>query len=335
MLFQSHLWGIFMDRSERFYKIEQLLISHRVVPIDIFLKELEVSQATFKRDLEYLRDRMNMPIEWDRDARGYRYATNRPEGQPSSLPGLWFNASEVHALLTMQHLLANLGNGLLANHIAPLQTRLKALLSGAEHSVEEVEKRIKLIHAARRILPLQSFETIATATLRRKKLQITHLNRQSGQELERIISPQQILFYRDNWYVDAWCHLRKGIRSFAIDAIQNATIMDESSIDIPQNQLKEHFEKGYGIFSGEKVSWAKLMFTPERARWISMEQWHPEQRSGFNADGFYWLEVPYSDDRELLMDILKHGTEVKVLSPEALKSRIRNALEITLAQYQP
>jgi predicted DNA-binding transcriptional regulator YafY len=322
-----------MDRTERFYKIEQLLISQRVVPIDTFLDVLEVSSATFKRDLEYLRDRMNTPIEWDRDSRGYRYASNQPGGQPSTLPGLWFNASEVHALLTMQHLLANLGNGLLANHIAPLQTRLKALLSSADHSAEEVEKRIKLIHAARRVLPLQSFESIATATLRRKQLQITHFNRQSGQELERIISPQQILFYRDNWYVDAWCHLRKGIRSFAIDAIRKATLIDMPAVEMSQKKLKEYFEKGYGIFSGEKVTWAKLRFTPERARWVSAEQWHPEQRSGFDADGFYWLEVPYSDDRELLMDILKHGTEVKVLSPEALKTRVRKALASTLAQY--
>lgn len=322
-----------MDRTERFYKIEQLLISHRVVPIDTFLEELEVSPATFKRDLEYLRDRMNMPIEWDRDARGYRYASNQPGGQSSTLPGLWFNASEVHALLTMQHLLTNLGNGLLATHIAPLQTRLKALLGSADHSVEEVEKRIKLVHAARRTLPLQCFETIATATLRRKQLQIIHFNRQNGQELERIISPQQILFYRDNWYVDAWCHLRKGIRSFAIDAIRNATLIDVPAIEMSQNKLKEYFEKGYGIFSGQKVSWAMLRFTPERARWVSTEQWHPEQRSSFDADGFYWLEVPYSDDRELLMDILKHGTEVKVLSPVALKTRVRKALESSLAQY--
>ena len=125
-----------MDRTERFYKIEQLLISRRVVPISVFLEDLGVSPATFKRDLDYLRDRMNIPIEWDCKARGYRHATTNPNDQSSTLPGLWFTASEVHALLTMQHLLANLGNGLLSSHIAPLQTRLKALLGSADHSAE-------------------------------------------------------------------------------------------------------------------------------------------------------------------------------------------------------
>lgn len=323
-----------MNRTERFYKIEQLLISHRVVPISTFLEALGISPATFKRDLDYLRDRMNMPIQWDRNARGYRYATTHPNDKSSTLPGLWFSASEVYALLTMQHLLANLGNGLLSSHIEPLQTRLKALLGSADHSVEEVEKRIKLEHATRRTLPLQCFETIATATLQRKQLRITHFNRQNGQENTRIISPQQLLFYRDNWYVDAWCHLREGIRSFSIDAVRHAELLKASAIELSQHELKKYFNKGYGIFSGTKVAWAKLRFTPERARWVSTEQWHPEQKSRFDKDGYYCLKVPYSDDRELLMDILKHGTEVEVIAPVTLRANIQKLLESTLAQYK-
>ena len=323
-----------MDRTERFYKIQQLLTSRRVVPISSFLKTLEISQSTFKRDLDYLRNRMNMPIDWDPNAKGYRFATTNHNDNTSTLPGMWFNASEVHALLTMQHLLANLGNGLLSNHIAPLQTRLKALLGSADHSVEEVEKRIKLEHASRRALPLQCFETIATATLQRIQLKITHFNRQTGQENTRTISPQQLLFYRDNWYVDAWCHLRKDIRSFSIDAIRHAQLIDAPARELPQHKLKKYFEKGYGIFSGSKVAWAKLKFTPERARWVSTEQWHPEQKSRFDKAGYFYLEVPYSDDRELLMDILKHGTEVEVISPKALRNSVQQLLESALAQYK-
>ncbi|MEO6422962.1 MAG: YafY family protein [Candidatus Nitrotoga sp.] len=323
-----------MNRTERVYKIEQLLISRRVVPISVFLEDLGVSPATFKRDLDYLRDRMKMPIEWDPKAGGYRYVTANPNDQSSTLPGLWFSASEVHALLTMQHLLANLGNGFLSSHIAPLQTRLQALIGSADHSVEEVEKRIKLEHATRRTLPLQCFETIATATLQRKQLRITHFNRQNGQENTRIISPQQLLFYRDNWYVDAWCHLREGIRSFSIDAIRHAEMLAATAIELSQHEFKEYFEKGYGIFSGTNVAWAKLRFTPQRARWVSTEQWHPEQRPCFDKDGYYCLEVPYSDDRELLMDILKHGTEVEVIAPVELRNNVRKLLESTLAQYK-
>lgn len=322
-----------MDRTERFYKIEQLLISRRVVSAATFMDELGISLATLKRDLEYLRDRMNMPIEWDRDTRGYRYSTDLPNGPTFSLPGMWFNASEVHALLMMQQLLANLGPGLLSTHVAPLQIRLKALLGSGDHNPEEVQNRFHLAHVAKRLLPLKCFETIATATLNRQQLNITHLDRRSGQELVRIISPQKLLFYRDNWYIDAWCHMRKAIRSFSIDAIRLAELLETPALEVDPLKLQTHFEKGYGIFSGNKVCWAKLRFTSERARWVSSEQWHPEQRSGFDSEGHYWLEIPYTDDRELIMDILKYGQDVEVQAPQQLRDRIRTSLESALSKY--
>ena len=114
-----------MERLERFYRIQQLLKSRRYVRTQEFLDELEISRATFKRDLEYLRDRLNAPIVWDRERGGYCFGAPVHGAQQYELPGLWFNASEVHALLTMQHLLENLQQpGLLGPHVAPLLARI-------------------------------------------------------------------------------------------------------------------------------------------------------------------------------------------------------------------
>src|SRR4029077_4219262 len=114
-----------MDRTERFYRIQQLLHQHRCVPVERFLRELEISLATFKRDLEYMRSRLNIPILWDREIGGYRY-DNGAGGQ--ELPGLWFSDPEIYALLTMQRLLESLEPGLLVPHVAPLLERLKAAI---------------------------------------------------------------------------------------------------------------------------------------------------------------------------------------------------------------
>lgn len=247
---------------------------------------------------------------------------------------MWFNASEAHALLLIQKLLKEIHPGLLTQHIEPLQARLKALLGSADHSAEEVEKRFKMLHATQRVMPLKYFEAIATATLGRKRIKIQHYNRERDETVERLISPLQIVFYRDNWYLDAWCHLRDGIRSFSIDAIRGVESTDDPAKEVSKTALKEHFEKGYGIFSGGKVQWAKLKFSPARARWVANESWHPDQRSKFADDGSYLLEVPYTDDRELLMDILKHGSEVEVLAPITLRTRVRNSLDSTLERYK-
>jgi len=322
-----------MERSERFYKIDQMLASRGVVPVTTFLEELNVSLATFKRDLEYLRDRLNAPIVWERDLGGYRYEQGNSDGPTFALPGIWFNASETHALLLMQKLLVDIQPGLLTQHIDPLQSRLKALLGSADHSAEEVEKRFRLLHASKRVMPLKNFEAISTATLSRKRIKITHYSRERNEKSERLISPQQIVFYRDNWYVDAWCHLREGIRTFSIDAISEAEPVDAAAKEISKTALKDYFEKGYGIFSGTKVQWAKIRFSAARARWIANEMWHPEQRSSYADDGSYVLEVPFSDERELLMDVLRHGDEAEVIGPSSLRKRIKSVLMATAEKY--
>jgi predicted DNA-binding transcriptional regulator YafY len=322
-----------MDRSERFYRIDQLLHEHKVVPMQKFLDELEISTATFKRDLDYMKDRFHAPIEWDREARGYRFVEAH-KGAPSyALPGLWFNASEIHALLTMQHLLANIQPGLLGAQIEPLKARLRATLGAGDHSAEEIESRFHMLYASRRQVLPKHFQSIASALLKRKRLVISHFSRQSGESSQREISPQLLIYNRENWYVQAWCHLRNDLRAFAIDAITDATHGTTPAREVAKKLLRESIEAGYGIFGGSKVAWATLKFSAERARWVAAEQWHEAQRGKYDAQGHYLLEIPYSDDRELIMDILKHGAEVEVVAPAALRKRVKAELGKMMACY--
>jgi predicted DNA-binding transcriptional regulator YafY len=323
-----------MDRTERFYKIDHLLHERKVVSFRDLKDELSVSAATLKRDLEYLRERLHAPIVWDRDARGYKFAEPSRTGPRYQLPGLWFNPSEIHALLAMQSLLANLDPGILAPHVEPLRARLRAMLGSEDHTSEEVERRVKLIHLAARPHDLKHFEVIGSALLARKRLHIRHYNRQRDEETEREVSPQRLVHYRENWYLDAWCHKADSLRSFALDAIRSAKVLEKAAKNVPGRELDDHFKPGYGIFGGAKVQWATLKFTPERARWVATERWHQKQKARFEADGAYVLEVPYSDDRELLMDILKFGPDCKVLAPQALRTRVKEALAAALRDYR-
>jgi predicted DNA-binding transcriptional regulator YafY len=316
-----------MDRTERFYKIDQLLHERKIVPFSALAENLGVSRATIKRDLEYMRSRLNAPIEWDRDAGGYRYAQAKRGLPKFELPGLWFSAEEIHALLTMQQLLANLdGGGLLGPHIQPLLARLTALLGANETPQEEIRKRIRIIGMATRTLPLEHFAAIGTALVKRHRLRIVHYVRSRDETVEREVSPQRLVHYRDNWYLDAWCHLRQDMRSFALDAIRHAEILDKAAKDFAARRLDATLGASYGIFSGKAVDWARLRFTAERTRWVSAEQWHPEQKARFDKAGRYLLEIPYANPTELLMDILRHGSSVEVLGPPTLRAALKSEL---------
>jgi len=320
-----------VDRLERFYRIDQLLKDRKAVSFSAMCSSLGISRATLKRDLEYMRERFNAPIEWDREANGYRFGRPRT-GPRYELPGLWFSADEAYALLSMHTLLAELEPGLLEPHVGPLQERLRALLGG-EPAWKDIEKRIKIFQPEKRSTPGQFFGLAATAVLKRSRLWIRHYNRKDDRETEREISPQRLVHYRGNWYVDAWCHLREDLRSFAVDAIRAAELREARAKEIPARELDEHLGSGYGIFAGREVEWATLRFTPEAARWVSAQSWHPKQRARFEKDGSYVLELPYAEDRELLMEIMKYGADVEVLAPDALRLRVAETLKEAGKRY--
>lgn len=321
-----------MDRTERFYKIDALLQANRFVPIERMLRELEVSRATFKRDVEYMRERLNAPIEWDRDERGYRYSGPQDDRQ-QALPGLWFNSSEAYALLMMQALLAEMQPGLLGAHIEPLKARLRAVIESGQHPASDVESRVRLLNVAVRAVPDKNFEVVAKALLRRERLEITYYGRGRDESSLREVSPQLLIHYRGNWYLAAWCHQQNAMRSFAMDAIQQATVLPKATKAISKRELEGFVGQGYGIFSGAMVRWAKLRFSAERARWVSRELWHPLQRSSQEDDGRLVLELPFTDMRELSMDILRHGRHVEVLEPSELRQLVQSELRQALDQY--
>lgn len=322
-----------MERLERFYKIDQLLKERRVVPFRALQDSLGVSRATLKRDLDYMRDRFNAPIEYDREANGYRFG--RPRSGPRyELPGLWFNGAEIHALLGTLELLSSLQPGLLDGQVTPLVERLRAILGRGDHSWQEVERRIRILQPGRRAAKAAHFGVVAAALLKRLRLKVRHYNRNQDRETEREISPQRLVHYRDNWYVDAFCHLRGELRSFAVDALRGAALLEARAKEMPQGELDEYLKSGYGIFAGRDIQWATLRFTPQAARWVAAQSWHSKQRSRIEPDGAYVLELPYADDRELLMDILKYGPDVEVLAPPALRQRVAEALSAAAARYR-
>ncbi len=324
-----------MNQTERIYRIEHMLRARTVVPAAAFLEALEISRATFKRDLEYLRSRMHAPIDYDRDAGGYRLGkpSGDKRGPRHELPGLWFNASEVHALLTMQSLLRGLEPGLLRPHVEPLLARLQGMLATDDHSLEEIERRVRILHMAARKVKLKYFQLAATATLRRLRIAVTYWSRYNDKTTERELSPQRLVFYRGNWYLDAWCHLRKDIRSFALDGLRQAVLLEKPAKNVAEAELDEVLASGYGIISGRKLDRAVLRFSATAARWVAAEEWHPKQKARTEADGSYLLEFPYNDDQELVMDILRHGPEVEVLAPPALRERVAGQLRGALKRY--
>jgi predicted DNA-binding transcriptional regulator YafY len=322
-----------MDKTERFYKIHGLLNAGKCLPLKHFVDTLEVSRATMVRDIAYMRDRLGAPIVYDPDRGGYRYDRTQQGADKWDLPGVWFNAAEIQAFVVVHALLHDIAQGFLEEAVAPLLTRSRKLLETHQVPPSEVAKRIRLLNVSHRDAPPAHFQTAAQAVLQRQKVKLLHYNRQDDRRTEREVSPQRLIHYRGTWYLDGWCHLRKGLRSFSLDAIEQLRIVEGAPKELDEQALDDYFAQSYGIFSGEANQVAVLRFTPERARWVKNERWHPKQVGTLEAGGAYRLEIPFGNDTELVMDILRHGPAVEVLQPESLRKRVREQALALAAQY--
>ena len=324
-----------MDRFDRIFELNRILQGARhPVSRRRLEEELECSRATVKRIIEDMRLYLNAPIVYDREHNGYRY--DQSEGEMYELPGLWFNASELHALLTVQQLLADVQPGLLEPMLKPLQQRIDALLELHHAGSEGLQGRIRMLQMASRHNPEQgghAFQTVAGALAQRQRLRLRYYSRWRESRDERDVSPQRLVHYRDNWYLDGWCHLRDGLRTFAIDAIESAEALEEPAVDVDAAALDSHFASSFGIFAGAPEHEAVLRFSATRARYVVSERWHRDQHGRVLADGRYELCVPYSNPAELTMDILKFGPEVEVVAPAALREAVAERLRAALAQY--
>jgi predicted DNA-binding transcriptional regulator YafY len=323
-----------MDRYERILTLHRLLKSaHYPVPLPRLMDELECSRATLYRDIAFLRDGLGAPVQSAAgEQASFRYEAG--EGDSFELPGLWLTSDELAALLALNELIGRSDPGVLAGALAPFKSRIERLLSDHGSGKSLPVDRIRVISWGARKMDQQTFRVVAGAVLERRQLQFRYRARTTNADSRRTVSPQRLTHYRDNWYLDVWDHDREALRSFAVDRIADAHALATPARDVEEPELNEMLASSYGIFAGKPKAWATIRFSAHAARWVADEHWHSQQKGEWLSDGRFELKVPYSNPRELLMDVLKYGPDAEVVSPLPLREEMKILLQLALTGYQ-
>ena len=325
-----------MDGFDRIYDLHRILKGRkRAISAQSIMQQMECSRATFNRIKRHMVDFLGAPIEYDREQGGYRYSEGADGG--FELPGIWFNEQELHSLLLMQQLLDNLGVGLLKSEIYPIRQRIEKLINKGAIDPATLQNKVRFVGVAIRDIEARQFQPVADAIVKSQSLTITYTTRDEGRVSEREISPQRLINYQNNWYVDAWCHMRKHFRTFAVDCISNISRSKVPFRAIDEYEMDRYFQAGYGIYAGSDIACATIRFAPEVARRIAKETWHPKQRGQLTEDGYYELTLPFNVQQpyELIMDVVKFGAKAEIVSPAELRQQLLAWLTQTAAVYQP
>lgn len=317
-----------MDRYERIVRLHRLLKLNRTgVTLERMMDDIAASRATVYRDLAFLRDALGAPIETDAETHRIKYVVDADHF--FELPGLWLSPDEVYALLVARQALAAQSEGALADALGDLGPRLRSVVGDR---VEHLS-RIRVLRQASRRLDDATFRLVTGALLDRRRLSFSYKARSTGSGSVRSVSPQRLTHYRDNWYLDAYDHDKRGLRSFALDRVSVAQVQELVADDWPEADLDAHFASSYGIFSGPARAWATIRFSSHAARWVADERWHAQQKGRFLADGRYELQLPFGNARELLMDVLRYGPDAEIVGPVSLREEMKQLLTLALVGY--
>ncbi len=320
-----------MDKLDRIQQLHQLFISHRQpIKLRTLAERLECSEKNARRLIDALQDFMRRPVAYDEQHKGWHYAGPAPEGW--QIPGLWLTAQELQSLATLLQVLDTFGNGLLNSELTAVSDAIRTLLKARRIDSDALAQRIKILPIAHRTTPNTLLLQVAEALLQRRQLTLQYVD-YSKRSSKRSLSPQTLVYYRDNWYLDAWCHRRNALRVFALARMERVQVLDEPARDVNDAELRQHFANSYGIFAGPAEHTATLRFRASIASEIAQQRWHPQQIGRWDGED-YVLQIPYSDERELVRDVMRYVPEVVVEGPEGLRREVLRRLEEGVAELR-
>ena len=285
---------------------------------------LAASPDQLRSALSELTGTQGVQISYDASTRRYSYQGESAEASD----GISMTSAEMRGMVTILDLLNDILPGQEDSDVTAIRQQIEQMLRHRGINATELSRRIRILSSTRRPTSTHIYEQVSDALFNRKQLHIHYVA--SDQSIsERDISPQTLVYYRDNWYLDAWCHKRNELRTFMLSRIRSAYQTNAAADELSRDQNEAHLHNSYGIFSGDEKHLAELVFLPGAAHLVAQQQWHPKAKGQWQGDNYH-LELPYNDDRELLRDLLSYAPNVIVSAPDKLKAEYTKRLQDAL-----
>lgn len=311
---------------ERMLRIHQAVQSGRYPNAVSLAQELEVSSKSIHRDFEFMRDRLQLPLKFDHDRKGYYY-----DGEVSSFPTLQITEGELFALLVAEKALQQYRG---TTFEKPLMSAFKKMAASLPDTVSlnlaEWERTISFRTSAEPILNLEVFDTLARATAQRQQLQLTYRKPGRRETELRLVDPYHLANINGEWYLFAWCHLRKDIRTFIPARIQAIDITGQTFARPQKFSLEKRLRDSFGVQSGQGSFDVVIRFNELVSDYIREKKWHDSQQLKELKDGGLELRMKLSSLAEVERWVLGWGGNAKIIEPPELAAKIRQAAEAIL-----
>ena len=302
-------------------RIHQAIQSGKFPNATMLATELEVSTKSIHRDIEFMRDRLDLPIEYEGARYGYHYTE-----EVSSFPTLQITEGELFALLVAEKALQQYRG---TNFEKPLLSAFKKMAAALPDTISlnlaDWDQSISFRTSAEPILDLEIFDAIGKATSQHRQLQITYRKPGSKQSEQRTIDPHHLANVNGEWFLFAYDHLRKDIRTFVPARIQSAKMTGKIFPRPQKFSLEKTLRDSFVVHSGQGEFNVVLQFDDVAAGFVREKRWHPSQQLRELKDGAVELRLKLSSLGEIQRWVLGWGGSAVVIGPPELVKSVRDA----------
>ena len=279
----------------------------------------EISTKTAQRDIDFMRDRLLCPLDYDSSQKGYYY-----DDETFSLPMVYLSSEEFSSLLIARKMLQDITGGAIGDEISSVVDKITNILKKHSVAADQIDDAFSFQLIEYSPAPESVFKTVLEGCLKKKCLSFTYYSPATEEKSERTFEPYHLLNYMGTWHTIGYCHLRKEIRDFALSRISEPKVLAKHFKTPADFDFKKYFLSTFGLYKGKSTKEVTLRFTPEKSKWIKDQIWHKNQKVKLLEDGSLEISFPVSDFSEIKREILKHGDAVTVIKPESLRELIKS-----------
>jgi proteasome accessory factor B len=314
---------------ERMWRIHQVLSGGAHPNCTGLSAELEVSAKTVMRDIEFMRDRLGLPLEYDAVKHGFRYTA-----AVRDFPTMKVSQGEVAALLLAQQSLEQFRGTPFERPLTGAFRKLSQSLGGdMEVAWHELEQALSVRRSGVGLADMQVFDALAKAVTDREEIEFSYHKLAGEKPEKRTVRPYHLGCIEDQWYLFGHDAARGAIRTFALPRVR-AVERTGGRFRRPKDfSVGKLLEGSFAVFEGRHAKPVKILFRGVAARLVAERSWHPSQKikpQGKHAE--LTMRVGLSPD--LVQWILGWGGEAEVLAPAELRQRVARAARASAAVYR-
>jgi proteasome accessory factor B len=302
-------------------RIHQALQSGSYPNASKLAAEIEVATKTIHRDIEFMRDRLNLPIEFDSSRNGYHYT-----GQVSAFPTMQITEGELFALVVAEKALQQYrGTSFEKPLLSAIRKMEQALPDTISLNLADIEQTISFRTSAEPILDLKIFDELSRAVARRQQLELSYRKPGARNPESRVVDPYHLANVNGEWFLFAFDHGRKDFRKFVPARIMGAKRTGKTFERSKKFSMEKELRDSFGVHSGEGEYEVILRFNPRAADYIREKKWHESQQLRELKGGGVELKLKLSSLVEIERWILSWGGDAKVVRPRELAESVRSA----------